>query len=84
MFSYDGSSIEYYYSQHLHAEHSAHTNSDNEYSFQAIYHGNFHSNLNNFIITLFILHLLLKANLTGQLLEVQLLRDLFHDRRHLL
>jgi hypothetical protein len=40
--------------------------------------------LNKFIKTLFILQLLPKANPTGQLLEVQLLRNLFGDWRHLL
>jgi hypothetical protein len=61
MISYNGSTIEYYYyySQQLHDEHSAHTNSDNEYSFQPYIMGDFHSNLNKFIITLFILHFLL-------------------------
>jgi hypothetical protein len=57
--SRNGSTIEYYYSQHLHDEHSVHTNSDNEYSFQPYIMGTSHSNLNKFIITLFILHMLL-------------------------
>jgi hypothetical protein len=37
-----------------------------------------------FFKTLFILQLLPKANPTGKLQEVQLLRDLFRDWRHLL
>jgi hypothetical protein len=57
--SFNGSTIEYYYLQHLHDEHSAHTNSDNEYSFQPYIMGTSHSNLNKFIVTLFILHMLL-------------------------
>jgi hypothetical protein len=39
---------------------------------------------NEFFTTLFILQLLPKANPTRQLLEVQLLRDLFRDWRHFL
>jgi hypothetical protein len=39
---------------------------------------------NKFFTTLFILQILPKANPTGQLVEVQLLRDLFRDWRHLL
>jgi hypothetical protein len=39
---------------------------------------------NKFFTTLFILQILPKANPIGQLLEVQLLRDLFRDWRHLL
>jgi hypothetical protein len=39
---------------------------------------------NKFFTTLFILQLLPKANPTGQLLEVQLIRDLFRDWCHLL
>jgi hypothetical protein len=34
MISSNGPTFEFYYSQHLHDEHSAYTNSDNEYSFQ--------------------------------------------------
>jgi hypothetical protein len=40
--------------------------------------------MDTFFTTLFILQLLPKATPTGQLLEVQLLRDLFRDWRHLL
>jgi hypothetical protein len=49
-----------------------------------IYERSFHSNFKQVLTTLFILQLLPKANPTGQLLEVQLLRDLFRDWRHLL
>jgi hypothetical protein len=49
--SSNGSSVEYYYSQHLHDEHSAYTNSDNEYSFQPYIMEYFHSTINKFIIT---------------------------------
>jgi hypothetical protein len=59
-------------------------NSDNEYSFQTHIMEDFHSNLNKFFITLFILHMLLKANPTGSLLKVELLGHLFRDQRHLL
>jgi hypothetical protein len=44
----------------------------------------FHSNLKKLFITSFILHMLSKANPTGQLLKVQLLRNLFRDGCHLL
>jgi hypothetical protein len=57
--SSNGSIVEYYYSRYLHDEHSAHTYNDNEYSFPAYIMEYFHSNLNKFIITLFILHMLL-------------------------
>jgi hypothetical protein len=51
MVSYNGSIVESCYSQHFDDEHSAHTNSDNEYSFRSYIMGDFHSNLNKFIIT---------------------------------
>jgi hypothetical protein len=53
MISYNGSIVESCYSQHFDDEHSAHPNRDNEYVM-----GDSHSNLNKFIITLFILHML--------------------------
>jgi hypothetical protein len=49
--SSNGSTIEYYYSQHLHGGHSTYTNSDNEYSFHPYIMEDFHSNLNKFTIT---------------------------------
>jgi hypothetical protein len=58
MTPYNGSIVESCYSQHFDDEHSAHTNSDNEYSFQPYVMIDSHSNLNKFIITLFILHML--------------------------
>jgi hypothetical protein len=63
--------------------HSAHINSDNEYSFQTYIMEDFHSNSNKFFITTFILHMLPKANPTESLLKVELPCDLFRDRCHL-
>jgi hypothetical protein len=59
MISSNGPTVEYYYSQYLHDEHSAYTNNNYEYSFQSYIMEDFHSNLNKFIITLFILHMLM-------------------------
>jgi hypothetical protein len=81
MFATNGSTAEYYYWQQLHDGHTAHTYRGNEYSFMEDL---FIQTLNKFFTTLFILQLLPKANPIGQLLEVQLLHDLFRDWRHLL
>jgi hypothetical protein len=56
--SYNGSTVESCYSRHLHDECSAHIYNDKEYSFQTYIMEDFHSSLNKFIMTLFILHML--------------------------
>jgi hypothetical protein len=60
--------------------HSAHTHSDNEYSFHTyIMEDFFQTNFKQVIYNFIYLQMLPTANPTGQLLKVQLLRDLFRD-----